>query len=214
MVPVLNLLQKIGSSPIAFNPWTEVDSLDVVPDIAALARRNRLAMHLDVYPEYLLIGEAPGWRGCHFSGVPFTSEALLMSGGIPRIQRLIDRITTRDPPFAESAATIVWRTLYQLGIAERTVLWNAMATHPHFEADLHSNRRPSRAELRSELNVQVLRQIMDAYPGVRVVAVGDIATTHLHWLGYRDCYQVRHPSMGGATLFAEGMREIVGEVHA
>src|ERR1700686_3384575 len=68
-----------------FNPWADSDPLDL-PFATACERRIHLRSHFDVDAKYLLIGEAPGYRGCHFSGIPFTCEKQLVNGEVPRIR--------------------------------------------------------------------------------------------------------------------------------
>lgn len=113
------------AAPNVFNPWREGDPLDCV-DKPALERLKRLRAHMTIAPKLLLLGEAPGYQGCHFSGIPFTNEKLLLSGAIPRVT-INGRITRRERPWSEPSATIVWKTLYELELAEETVLWNTFA---------------------------------------------------------------------------------------
>jgi uracil-DNA glycosylase len=97
----------------------------------AARRRARLAAYLDARAEapWLLVGEAPGYRGARVSGIPFTSERQL-SGAGP----------------AEASATIVHRALDELGISERVLLWNVVPTHP---GTATSNRAPTLDEIRA-----------------------------------------------------------------
>src|SRR3954454_1174480 len=79
----------------------------------------------------LVVAEAPGYRGTRVSGIPLTSERQLTGSGP-----------------AEATATVVHRTLDELGLAGRVLLWNVVPTHP---GDERSNRRPSRDEIGSGL---------------------------------------------------------------
>lgn len=67
------LFQREGDDR-TFNPWRDEDpALDV--EGAAPRRRANLRAYLDAFPEappVVLVGEAPSWRGCRFSGVAFT----------------------------------------------------------------------------------------------------------------------------------------------
>jgi uracil-DNA glycosylase len=93
---------------------------------------------------------------------------------------------------AEASATIVQRVLQELGVADDVLLWNVVPTHP---GTATSNRCPTRAE------VQASRLFLDELMhGRRVVAVGRLAAEVL------AAPYVRHPSHGGATKFAEGLR--------
>jgi uracil-DNA glycosylase len=95
----------------------------------AARRRERLAAYLESRAEapWLLVGEAPGYRGARISGIPFTSERQL----------------TGDGP-AEATATVVHRVLTELGLTEAVLLWNVVPTHP---GTATSNRAPTRAEI-------------------------------------------------------------------
>ena len=162
--------------------------------------------HLSTTARYLLLGEAPGYQGCHVTGLAFTSERLLMAGSIPRIDIAGQRLSTRHIPWSEPSATTVWGALYELGIAETTVLWNAFAWHPHKPGELQTNRTPTPAERR--LGQPVLIKLLQHLGDVQVLAVGQQAATSLRELGI-EAKTLRHPSMGGAALFREQLRAAV-----
>jgi uracil-DNA glycosylase len=201
---------SVFRAPNVFNPWGEVDTLDRLHAFGAMDRRTRLYQHFDCTPRFLLIGEAPGYQGCHFSGVPFTNEKLLLDGVVPRVT-CDGRITTREKPWSEPSATIVWRTLHELGIAESTVMWNAFAWHPHKPGEPMSNRAPTRAELIA--GAFALRAVLEHFDGAKLIAVGQVALKAIDRLNLGGPWEpsaVRHPSMGGAKEFEMGMREFVG----
>ena len=202
------LLQKLLAVrlPDVFNPWADVDSMDL--SISAPSRRiERLRAHFSVRASVVLCGEAPGYQGCHFSGIPFTSEALLCEGAIPRCETS-PRLTTRPRPWSEPSARIVWKALYELGIAERTVLWNTFAFHPHKPGERYTNRTPRSDEI--EANVEVLRAVIWHFEsqGAAVVAVGRVAERTLQRLGIAVSAQVQHPAYGGAPKFRAGLAEL------
>jgi hypothetical protein len=204
-----------------FNPWVDQDPLDL-PGDGASDRRIRLNRHFQVDAKYLLIGEAPGYRGCHFSGIPFTCEKQLVDGIVPRAtpdrevlsgcvvraQQQLDRrrITSRALPWSEGSATVIWSTLHELGIAWRTVMFNAFAFHPHLPGDLYTNRAPTRDELLCGMGI--LAMVVESFPDAKRVAVGKTAATTLKNLNFRIDHEVRHPSMGGANLFRTQMRAL------
>jgi len=199
-------LELVGTLPAGvaglFNPWRDVCEDDEAWN-GPQAKLERLAAHLDCEPQVILCGEAPGHLGCRHSGVAFTSERLLMEGAIPRIAALERRITSRDLPFSEPSATIVWRTLYRLGLAEKVVMWNSLQLHPHKVGDHRSNRTPTGAEI--ALGAPALKLLVRAFPSARFVAVGRKAEGLLSEMGVKTVATVRHPANGGATAFAEGM---------
>src|SRR5579871_6495906 len=128
-----------------FNPWGERNA-DDLPGNGPAARRERLTAHLRVDAAQVLIGEAPGYQGCRISGIPFTSERLIMAGLIPRVAESHARLSSRARPWSEPSETIVWSALHELGIAHTTVLWNAFPWHPYRPDNPYSNRAPTRAE--------------------------------------------------------------------
>jgi uracil-DNA glycosylase len=146
---------------------------------AALLRR-RLAAYLVERADarILLVGEAAGYRGARVSGIPFTSERQL----------------TGEGP-AESTATIVHRTLLELGLEEDVLLWNVVPTHP---GSATSNRRPTADEIGA--GTPFARALARTRT---VVPVGRVAERALGVTG------IRHPSHGGAREFRAGLVEFL-----
>jgi hypothetical protein len=192
--------------PGLFNPWKDHCCFGIERD-APNAKRERLARHLDCDPAFILIGEAPGYQGCRYSGIAFTSERLLLEGAIPRIPPLSDRLSSRRLPFSEPSATIVWKTLGHLGIAERTILWNAVQLHPHPIDRPWSNRTPSAKEL--DLGTAAVSLLLAEFPSAKIVAVGKKAEIQMQALGIAPVATLRHPAFGGATAFAAGLEKLV-----
>ena len=195
-----------------FNPWGQCGADDEPSRNDPTLRCRRLAAHLATRAEQVLIGEASGYQGCRVTGIPFTSERLVIAGMIPRIAadargtpaRLPGpRLSTRRLPWSEPSATIVWSTLHELGIADSTVLWNAFPWHPHRPQQPLSNRTPTRLECAHGL--AVLQALLSQFPCARVFAVGRHAERALQQIG-RDASALRHPSMGGAQRFRQSLR--------
>lgn len=115
-------------------------------------RRDRLTAYLAERgsAHFLLVAEAPGYRGTRISGIPLTSERQLTGAGQ-----------------AEATATIVHAVLAELGIENDVLLWNVVPTHPGTES---SNRPPTRAEI--EASAPFLAELSD---GRRAIAIGRIA---------------------------------------
>ncbi|HEX2110803.1 MAG TPA: uracil-DNA glycosylase [Gaiellaceae bacterium] len=146
-------------------------------------RRERLAVYLRERADapVLLVAEAPGYRGTRVSGVPLTSERQL-SGTGP----------------AEATATIVHRTLAELGLERTVLLWNVVPTHPHLRERPDTNRRPTGAEIAAAHPF-----LTTLAAGRRVIAVGRLAESVLGGPA------VRHPSHAGASAFRDGLRRIL-----
>lgn len=189
--------------PNMHNPWRDSCSTELRPG-GQLLRKQRLKRHLMApNARLLIIGEAPGYQGCRYSGLAFTSERLLMEGSIPRMEGLDgERITDRNKPWSEPSATIVWGALHDNELAEDAVMFNAIPWHPEGRRGIHSNRTPTPAE-RAE-GVQYLAMLLDIFPGIQVAALGNTASATLTELGI-DHVKLRHPANGGATLFRNGL---------
>lgn len=201
------LLQQ-PAGPAAFNPWRDQDCGTDALANAAAARCERLRCFLSTRPRWLLLGEASGYQGAHVSGIPFTSERLLLEGAIPRVDIGGQRLSTRARPWSEPSATTVWGALHALGRADSTLLWNACPWHPHRPGELQSNRTPTPAERRA--GIPVLESLLAAFPGVRCFAVGRLAAQSLADFAV-TATPLRHPSMGGATAFRDGLRRALAE---
>src|SRR5207249_5977777 len=76
----LRLLRKSPSGAV-FNPWWKVDEHNDIGGHAPAIRRQQLRAYLQERlgsAKGAVIGEALGYRGGHFSGIPMTSERLLL----------------------------------------------------------------------------------------------------------------------------------------
>jgi len=187
------LVETLSSGLGLFNPWNDSCQYDA-PENGPAQKLERLAQHLSCRPQFILVGEAPGYQGCRYSGIPFTSERLLLEGAIPRISSLSGRLSTRIRPFSEPSATIVWNALSELGISKHTVLWNALQLHPFKPGQPWSNRTPTDAEL--ALGEPALRLLTTAFPKAKLVAVGKKAGLLLETMRIAPAAIVRHPANG------------------
>ncbi len=190
-----------------FHPWREQCPFDAEGS-GPEGRLARLASHLDCQPRLILVGEACGYQGCRYSGIPFTSERLLLEGAIPRMALVKARLSLRAKPFSEPSATIVWKSLHRLGLAGDTILWNALPLHPHRVETPWSNRTPTDNEL--AVGAEALMLLRQAFAEAAVVAVGRKAEASLQRLGLQCDGAVRHPANGGATAFFQGLSQLAG----
>jgi len=223
--PVENFVRLLKESPsgAVFNPWWQVDKENDISPRAPGIRRKQLRAYLRNRMRkapLAIIGEALGYRGGHFSGIPMTSERLLLGrkAGIAP-ERILLGITpqrTSKPQkcpdgFSEPTATIVWSTLLRLELSpQEFVLWNAFPWHsfdPH--RGMLSNRTPTSSE--QSAGIPVLKAFLDLFPCHEVAALGRIAAAHLKDLGV-SAYSVRHPASGGAKLFRQQIAKIVDKL--
>ncbi|MEM6338129.1 MAG: uracil-DNA glycosylase family protein [Bacteroidota bacterium] len=197
-------LFDVPSTDELCNPYEIYDEALDVPG-APLLRRENMRSYLEHFeatpPEVLLVAEAPGPWGCRFSGVPLTSEAQLVDPAFPVDGRQTSR---RDAPIKEYSANIVWGLLQEW--FPRFMLWNCVPFHPTKSGQPLTIRTPRVSEVK-RFGPFLEESIRLARPG-RVVAVGRKAEASLQRLAIDHIY-VRHPSQGGATLFREGIREVL-----
>lgn len=207
--------------PAVFNPWGESDSAHDIGPQAPLIRRRQLEAYLRErigVAGTLLLAEAIGYQGGHFSGIPMTSERLLLGGlshkGLIAADvfrpgpRRTSLATVKPDGFTEPTATIVWGFFKDSALDPRSVvLWNAFPWHPYHPAKgMLSNRTPSDEELAD--GHAVLRRLLELGRFDQIVAVGRKSAAQLAALGI-TAREVRHPANGGAGKFREQMREIM-----
>ena len=196
---VATLPQGLATMMNPYREWSSDDLLGNTPE----ARVLRLAEHLSGEHAYVLVGEAPGYRGCRVSGIAFTSEKLLLKGAIPRVSTPLGRLSSRRLPWAEASATIVWESLNLLGIADRTILWNAVQLHPFNAGNPFSNRRPTFEEV--QFGSEGIRMLRDEFPLATFIAIGEVSAGAIAAAGVESPTRVRHPSFGGKTEFVAGL---------
>lgn len=200
-------LQAFEGNDRLFNPWRERCHKYDLFDDAPQQKAARLKAHLDnPGARLVLLGEAAGYQGCRYSGITFTSEAMMLERALPRLPRLDHRLTSRDRPFREPSATIVWGALYELGLQDSTILWNTLPFHP-IKGEALSNRTPSTSEIKLGAGYLAMLLAM-LQPDVKLIAVGNKAREALELIGVTPYAAVRHPAMGGANQFRDGMRQI------
>jgi hypothetical protein len=238
----LRLLRKSPSRAV-FNPWWQVDKENDIGRNAPAIRRNQLRAYLRKRlrtAQLAVIGEGLGYRGGHFSGIPMTSERILLGkqkdivaalserrncygkvpdGGQRPPLQIISDITPRRTSkpkkcpdgFSEPTATIVWGTLLHLGVnPDEFVLWNAFPWHS-FDPRRGMLSNRMPNTIERAAGLPVLKAFRELFPYDHVVALGKIADAQLRELGI-NAHCVRHPASGGAKLFREQIAEIVNKL--
>ena len=215
----LRLLDEAPAGAV-FNPWRHRDPLyDAGPDGPAI-RRDQLRAYLAERQKatVILLAEALGYQGGHFTGIPMTSERLLLGRlrhkglGPEMVFAPAPRRTSREDVkrdgFTEPTATIVWGTMHDLGIDPRSViLWNAFPWHPYKpDKGYLSNRTPTDEEVM--LGRPVLLALTAFAPQARILAVGQKSAGLLAAMGVA-APALRHPANGGAGQFREQFARIV-----
>jgi uracil-DNA glycosylase len=235
----IRLLKKSPSGAV-FNPWWQVDKQNDIGPRAPGIRRKQLVAYLRKRlgkAKLVVIGEALGYRGGHFSGIPMTSERILLGKKKDVVTALYERRNLdangrhggRRPPlqilrsikprrtskpekfpngFSEPTATIVWSSLLKLGVKpEEFVLWNAFPWH---SLDPRRGMLSNRMPTKKERSagLAVLKVFLDLFPCDEIVALGNVAASQLKELNLKS-HRVRHPASGGAKLFRQQIGKIV-----
>src|SRR5262249_29482036 len=184
-------LLKMSPSGAVFNPWWQIDEQNDIGPESPVIRRKHLAVYFRERlgkAQLAIVGEALGYRGGHFSGIPMTSERMLLRKQPDIIAGIKQRRTSKpsvcSDGFTEPTATIVWGALLNIGVLpDEFVLWNAFPWHSF---DLHrgllSNRMPNKSEQLS--GRPVLKAFLELFPCEQIVAMGKIAAAQLEQLGF------------------------------
>jgi uracil-DNA glycosylase len=211
-------LLKASPSGSVFNPWWQIDEEnDIGPHSPAIRRK-----HLAVYfrerlgkARLAIVGEALGYRGGHFSGIPMTSERMLLRKQADIVAGIKPRRTSKPnvcpDGFSEPTATIVWGALLKMGVLpDEFVLWNAFPWHSFDpRRGLLSNRTPNKSEQLS--GRPALKAFLELFPCEQIVALGKIAAAQLKDLNVSAHY-VRHPASGGAKRFRHQIAKVVNKL--
>lgn len=219
MQAFMKLLKKSPGGAV-FNPWHHLDPLHDAAPCAPAVRREQLASYLGERQKatVILLAEALGYQGGHFSGIAMTSERLLLghlrhkSLGPEMVFACQARRTSREDVkpdgFTEPTATIVWGAMAGLGVDTRDViLWNAFPWHPYKpEKGFLSNRTPCDNEVM--LGQPVLRALMAYACGAQILAVGQKSAALLAAMGI-SAPALRHPANGGAGQFRAQFGQIM-----
>ena len=196
---------RAPAPPALFHPWRDRDPRFDLPDAPARRAANlRAYLRAHAGARFVLLGEAAGYDGCRFSGIPFTGEEQLV-GESPLAWTAglrLARSSASGPLRRERSAAIVWPGL---GDRRDCVLWNTVPWHPHRPGEPLSNRPPVREE--AAAGAAHLERFLAIFPAAEPVAIGRVAERALATLGVRARY-LRHPSMGGKRAFLEGLASL------
>jgi hypothetical protein len=202
-----NLVDSLAALPGSdglFNPYTPQDDPG-----ASIRRANLLRYLADMQsrqPRILLLFEAPGYRGCALSGIPVTSERIMLRGiGKWELFGAGYRATSGHPQgVSEMTATILWTALVE-HIEQPPLIWNTVPLHPHRPGERRSNRPPTKEEER--LGLPFIDTILSLFDFEIIGAVGRVAQRALDGMGYR-AVPLRHPSQGGKVEFIRGLHRM------
>ncbi|MGH7685991.1 MAG: uracil-DNA glycosylase [Candidatus Dormibacteria bacterium] len=186
----------IGST---FNQFRCSDGDDCGADAPSIRRDNlRAYLNARLHAPVVFIAEAGGWRGARYSGLSLYSERQFdsLEPGL--------RYSSHQPGgWSEPSATVTQRAIAPWRFD--VVLWNLVPTHPRRDGDPHTNRTPTRAEMRE--GEPFTRELIDVLQPRHLGAIGLVAARALG----PGVPVVRHPSHGGATITREQLRALLTE---
>lgn len=201
----ISKLSSVSNMEYVLNPYSEDN------EYYKIARYN-LKLYLERMiiskPNSIFIGEAPGYNGCRLTGVPFTSERILL--GKFHSNQIIAKdfgykVRCIDAPRSEQSATIMWSAFerYQY----YPLLWNAFPFHPYKSGNPLSNRTPDRNEL--EIGSSFIFDLIEMYGIKTIYSIGNTASDTLNKMGIANS-RLRHPANGGKPEFIKGLEQIIG----
>jgi len=204
---LLRALASADPLPNLFNQYVTNDSAHDRHN-GAKTRLQNLRAYLHYFtahpPSIVVIGEAAGYRGNRFTGIPFTSEFHCLEHAFLKELKLLPS-SSRERPWREPSASIVWETFDAM--AARPMLWSTVAYHPHKPGEPLTNRAPLTAEV--EQGAEHFKLFRRLFPTPRIAATGRIAQAMLEKIGEKFT-PVRHPSHGGKSEFQKGLWALGG----
>ncbi|MCC6905488.1 MAG: uracil-DNA glycosylase [Anaerolineae bacterium] len=202
---IIERLAALPGTDALFNPYGPLE--DPLAGARRANLRRFLTMLYERHARVLLLAEAPGYRGCAWTGIPVTSERIMLAGG--------DRwglfgegywATSGVPGgVAEMSATILWGALTEAA-SEPPVIWNTCPLHPHRPGERRSNRTPPRSE--QVIGLPFIRLLLEMFDFEQIGAVGRIAQANLAALEVAYI-PLRHPAQGGKNEFVAGLHRLL-----
>ena len=173
-------------------------------------RDKSISDNLKLYLEYMfsqkgkrimLVGEAPGYKGCRITGIPFTSGKLFQTSKHPCIKDLSPKVQI-SKVLSENTAKIVWDHLTT--IESTPLFWNAFPFHPHIKNIPTTNRKPNKKEM--DAGSEFLQKLSSFYKPDIVAGIGRKGESCAKKVfpGLNIAY-IRHPSFGGKKQFIQGL---------
>ncbi len=191
-------LKKQKNTPTVANPY-------LVPGVAANLQAYLEVMLKVEGKRILLIGEAPGYKGCKITGVPFTSGKVFENIRHPVLLEVKKKLVLKKVE-AEGTATIVWN--YLAAKNNTPLFWNSFPYHPHPEDNEDKNRAPNNDEMKS--GIRFLYALNRMFKPELIAGIGYSGTGSARQaFPERQIQYIRHPSFGGKSDFIEGMNKII-----
>ena len=177
-------------------------------------KNQKIANNLQVYLEFmarqkgdkiLLVGEAPGYKGCRITGIPFTSGRLIRAREYRIFEEIESQIYLTDIE-SENSASLVWKTLADQ--YHYPLFWNAFPFHPHPKSVQNKNRAPNQQEMKE--GAGYLEGLVRLFSPEKIAGIGRKGTQSLEGIfPDKEILYIRHPSYGGKQDFISGMKQLL-----
>ena len=149
----------------------------------------------------LLVGEAPGYKGCKLTGIPFSSGEIFSRFDHPFLQQLSQQVKIKDLS-GENTATMVWEYLTERNITP--LFWNSFPFHPHHADNPYTNRVPNSSEIQQ--GIGYLQSLAKIYKPDIIAGIGNKGSKCARLtLPNQNIPNIRHPSFAGKRDFIAGM---------
>jgi len=192
-------LQRRASRDQAFNPYKD-------PYLLANLKLYLQYLYALNQDQILLIGEAPGYKGCRLTGIPFSSCELIGSSQHKLFKHLREKIVLQEHA-SENTAAMVWEQLQDKSIVP--IFWNAFPFHPFTKGKQSSNRAPSAKEV--EEGQWYIKELIKIFEPRIIAAIGRKGQIALEKLDLKtEIKYIRHPSYGGKSDFIKHINEVMG----
>ncbi len=168
--------------------------------------RQYLLHLVEIQPKLMLVGEAPGYKGCGRTGIAFTDECQLKN---PANYDLLGdwKRSDKNGDEKEMAASTIWEILGQKKVP--VLIWNAFPFHPYKPGNVESNRTPRATEAR--VGIAFVEELKDIF-GIdceHVYGIGNTAQNILRISDERN--KIRHPAFGGKVECQQKLSVILDE---
>lgn len=227
----INEIQAYQSKQNVFNPWRDYDrafDIDVkAPEIRSQQMLEYLTLRIPG-ARYLLVAEAVGYQGGKFTGIPLTSERILLG----KHKIISPAYFLENPPgsrtsnpkninlnkmqksfgFTEPTATIIWGEIMKNQITPYQVItWNIFPFHPFcLDGGRLTNRTPTSREL--EEGVYYMKLLLKMCPQAKVISIGRHSARTLTNFGIEN-FHTPHPANGGAAKFKVAIQNVFNDIN-
>ncbi len=197
MISIKNFVDDLarrGKRPQTFNPYKN-------PDLVANLFHYLVAVKKINTQPVLLVGEALGFKGGRFTGIPFSCGDVFTRFNHPLLAELKSKLILTGVE-SENTATMVWEYLSEK--QQTPLFWNAFPFHPYQVRRPKTNRAPTTKEI--EQGSRYLKQLADIFQPPLIAGIGrkgQLAAQKA--FPNQSIQRIRHPSFGGKQEFISGM---------